>query len=306
MVEVICIVVTYNRKELLKECLDALLGQTVVPSKILVFNNCSTDGTEKMFAPGAEYDNPAIELVNNDVNLGGAGGFNAGIKLASQGNFDWVWIMDDDTIPEPAALEELLKAADVLEKEQMRIGFLASYVYGPAGEPMNVPKIDAAETENGYSFWYRYLNHGMVSISEATFVSILVPMQAIKAVGYPIAEYFIWGDDCEYTQRLTRQYGKAYFCGRSKVLHKRFNAKKISILNEDGKGRIQLYRYYYRNMLLNSKKYKGRFHTFIRWLYYFALSFYCLVRPGTKYRTAKFCAIQKGVWMFLFKPVKAD
>ncbi|MCD8337628.1 MAG: glycosyltransferase family 2 protein, partial [Lachnospiraceae bacterium] len=262
--KVTCIVVTYNRKDLLKECLDALLAQSFLPAKIIVFNNCSTDGTEKLFESGAEYDTKLIELVNSDSNLGGAGGFSAGVKIACQGDCDWVWIMDDDTIPEPSALEELIRSANILENNNEFVGFLASYVYGPAGEPMNVPKIDTAVTENGYSFWYKYLNYGMVRISEATFVSILVPVQAIKQVGYPIAEYFIWGDDCEYTQRLVKEYGKAYFCGCSKALHKRFNAKKISILNEENKKRIQVYRYYYRNILLNKRKYKAKMDTISR------------------------------------------
>ncbi|MCD8019194.1 MAG: glycosyltransferase family 2 protein [Clostridiales bacterium] len=303
MTNVVAIVVTYNRKELLQECLDALLLQTVPLSKVIVFNNCSTDGTEKLFAPGAKYYNTVCDLVNSDSNLGGAGGFSEGVRIASQYNFDWVWIMDDDTIPEPTALEELIKSAYFLKKNNETIGFLASYVYGPAGEPMNVPKIDTTITDNGYSFWYEYLDHGIVRISEATFVSILVPMQAIKHVGYPIAEYFIWGDDCEYTRRLVKYYGKAFFCGNSKVLHKRFNAKKITVLNEESKNRINIYQFYYRNMLLNTRKYGSRIQVLVRWLYYFALSIYCLIYPKGKYHVAKFCSIQKGIWMYLFRPL---
>jgi len=41
------VVVTYNRLGLLKECVDALLSQKDNLSNIFIFNNHSTDGTDK-------------------------------------------------------------------------------------------------------------------------------------------------------------------------------------------------------------------------------------------------------------------
>ena len=60
----VAIVVTYNRKELLQECIDALLAQSKPVEKILVINNASTDGTEKLFEAGAKYDLEQISLCN--------------------------------------------------------------------------------------------------------------------------------------------------------------------------------------------------------------------------------------------------
>lgn len=49
MSEKVCaVIVTYNRKELLRECLKAVLGQTRPPDHILVVDNASTDGTLEM------------------------------------------------------------------------------------------------------------------------------------------------------------------------------------------------------------------------------------------------------------------
>ena len=47
MDKVIAVVVTYNRQQLLSECIDALRNQTRKLDKILVVNNCSTDNTER-------------------------------------------------------------------------------------------------------------------------------------------------------------------------------------------------------------------------------------------------------------------
>ncbi|MCD7883708.1 MAG: glycosyltransferase family 2 protein [Lachnospiraceae bacterium] len=303
---VIAVVVTYNRKELLIQCLDALLGQSVLVSRILVFNNNSTDGTEKLFEPGSKYHNEMIEVINSEKNLGGAGGFSKGMQLASEQECDWIWCMDDDTIPEKTALEELLNSIKFILEQEKRISFLSSYVYGPNEEPMNVPKLRMDKCENGYSFWYKYLDKGLVPVSQATFVSILISKRAMIEVGYPIADYFIWGDDTEYTRRLIKKYGPAYLCGTSKVLHKRFNSKIISILTEDNKDRVSLYKYYFRNALANAKKFDGLLWMIIRWGFYFVQSFYCLINPKIKFGFMKFRAIQNGIWMYIFKPIRKD
>ena len=298
MEKVIALVVTYNRKDLLIECLEALVTQTYKIDKIVVMNNCSTDGTELLFKEKAKFYNEQIKFITTEKNIGGAGGFEKGFEIAEQYDYDWLWIMDDDTIPQEDALENLLKSKEKINSNN--ISFLASTVYGPNNEPMNVPKLLDIPTENGYSNWYFNLEDGIVPIGEATFVSLLINKKAIDKLGYPIGEYFIWGDDTEYTRRLINGFGKAYFCGKSKVLHKRFNAKKISIFNEDNINRVKMYSYYYRNSLINSRKFDGKIKAFIRLIYYIATSFTCFFRRE-KLKFNKFYAIQKGIFQYLFK-----
>lgn len=303
MPKVTAIVVTYNRKELLCECLRAIRDQTVPLNEILVINNCSTDGTETLFSPEGEFSGSPFQLITTASNLGGAGGFHRGIVEADQSDCDWVWIMDDDTIPSQTALEELLSAYDYLNGTGIeKVGFLASTVYGPNGESMNVPVIQRKVAENGYPDWYRHLGAGLVRIESATFVSILVSHDAIKAIGYPCADYFIWGDDTEYTQRLDSRYGPSYFCGKSKVLHKRFNAKNISIQNEENKARVSMYRYFFRNSLLNARKYNKRGNAFLHILQYEYFALRCLFGKNVMYRARKFWTIQKGIFAYVTAP----
>lgn len=103
---VCAIVVTYNRKELLRECLAALAAQTRPPDRVLVVDNASSDGTQAMVE--AEYEE--VELLALPTNQGGAGGFHEGMKRAHVDGAEWLWLMDDDTIPRPDALAELLAA----------------------------------------------------------------------------------------------------------------------------------------------------------------------------------------------------
>lgn len=292
------VVVTYNRKDLLKECMDSLLNQTYKVDNIIVIDNNSTDGTGDYFVENEIYDIPIIKYIKMEKNLGGAGGFYEGIKIASELECDWIWIMDDDTIPNNDALEMFIKSIDVAGNN---ISFFASSIYGPNGEPMNVPVIQNKVTENGYSDWYMKLEHGLVKIKNATFVSLLINNEAVKKVGLPMKGYFIWGDDTEYTMRLTTYYNEAYLCGHSKALHKRYNAKNISIDGEENEGRVKMYYYYYRNTLINLKEYEGSFKVLRRIIKWEYDCIKMMLNKKIKYRFSKIVIIQKGMLAYLFK-----
>ena len=101
------VIVTYNRKKLLKENIEALLNQTFKDHDILIVDNNSNDGTKEMVA---EIQDNRIKYYNTGKNLGGAGGFAFGLRKAIELGYLYAWIMDDDSIPTPTALENLLKA----------------------------------------------------------------------------------------------------------------------------------------------------------------------------------------------------
>lgn len=254
--KVVALVVTYNRKKLLKECLSGLMGQVYPLERIVVVDNASTDGTDELFNDGGEFaGNRLLSYNRMSENLGGAGGFREGLRIATSTDCDWVWLMDDDCIVEPGSLPALLGALPAVGEGA---SFLASSVYGPDGESMNVPKVDVRPASNGYADWYRNLADGVVRIQEATFVSLLVRRDAILRVGLPIASFFIWGDDSEYTNRLVEFFGPAYMVGASRVLHKRANAKALDIRFEDNPTRLRNFRYHTRNNLIVRKLYGGR------------------------------------------------
>ena len=107
---IVAVVVTYNRKELLKECIEELTKNKEID--VMIIDNASTDGTADMIK---EYTSNKLFYVNTGKNLGGAGGFNFGIKEAlKQDNYDYIWIMDDDTIVHEDSLEKLVEKAELL------------------------------------------------------------------------------------------------------------------------------------------------------------------------------------------------
>lgn len=227
------IVVTYNRKKMLKECIQSLLNQTYLNLDILVVDNASTDGT-KDFVKG--LNNRHIKYVNTGQNLGGAGGFQFGINEGVTRGYDYLWLMDDDSIPEPNALENLVNQSQKLGKW----GFLSSKTLWKDGSicKMNIPKTSIYHKLNSF-------NGSNKKIIMATFVSFFVSAKVVREVGLPIKEFFIWADDLEYSRRISRKY-PCYFVPSSVVIHK-CNSNNGSSIATDSIKRLPRYRYAYRN-----------------------------------------------------------
>ncbi len=244
------VVVTYNRSALLAECLGALTKQTAELSEIVVVDNHSTDDTQDVLRTQFAQ---SVQTYRLKQNYGGAGGFYFGIKQAYLRGADLIWAMDDDTIPQPDALENLLKAADIVGAGNY--SFLASKVLGEHGEPMNVPSISRRNTKNGYPFWYEHLEQGVVEIADATLVSLLFRREAVAAMGAPYKAFIPWRADYENNTRLPRFFAPALFVGSSLVIHKRKGAKALNFRTEDNIRTIRLSKYFYRNMLINLNVY---------------------------------------------------
>lgn len=234
-------IVTYNRKDLLKECLNALLAQTRKPNSIIIVDNNSNDGTKEMLEK--EFlENPIFDYVRLSENTGSAGGQYTGIKRAYKKGFDWVWIMDDDALPKLNALEELVLAKNFLTSNNESFSFLCSNVFWLDGLPskMNIPPIDKKDFSR-----YQYLQKSLIKVKSASFVGAFFSRDIIKRVGLPIKEFFIWGDDVEYTARMAR-YSTGVLVGKSKIIHKTKENYAVDYKNFK-KNEIWKYKYDMRN-----------------------------------------------------------
>jgi rhamnopyranosyl-N-acetylglucosaminyl-diphospho-decaprenol beta-1,3/1,4-galactofuranosyltransferase len=209
---VAAVVVTYNRRPLLLESLAAVLGQTRPPDAVLVIDNASTDGT----AAAVRESFPAARLTVLGQNTGGAGGFAAGIALALAGGANLIWLMDDDTVPEPTALQALLAAR--AQRPAAPPVLVASRVVWTDGRPhpMNTPRVKPFATRAQQR---AAAAAGCQPIRSASFVSILVDAGACRERGLPQADYFLWNDDFEFTTRLLRGRD-GWLCPASLVVHK--------------------------------------------------------------------------------------
>jgi GT2 family glycosyltransferase len=174
---------------------------------VLVIDNASTDGTQGWLA--GQQD---IEVVRLDPNAGGAGGFHAGLQRAMAAGAEQAWLMDDDTIPRPDALAQLL---DAHAPGALLRASVAVWTDGSL-HPMNVPGFE----RDHVAPLVEAAEHRVLPLRTATFVSLLVHREAVGRFGLPHVHYFIWSDDLEYTARVTRGGGRAVLVTSSVVEHR--------------------------------------------------------------------------------------
>ena len=208
--KVCCVLVTYNRIQLLKKSIDSITNQTYKIEKLIVVDNASTDGTHEYLTELEKKG--VIEYVRLEKNIGGSGGFYTGIQKAMLENTDWIWIMDDDTICMENSLELLIKNI----KNTNDVGFICSRVLWKDGNVhyMNIPSIKPIIDDKPFN---KYM--GKLLVESCSFVSVMINKEAIMKVGLPYKEFFIWGDDSEYTKRITNQGYLGIYCEDSVVEH---------------------------------------------------------------------------------------
>lgn len=209
----ICAVVpTFNRRDLLLETLAGLTAQSRPCDAVLVVDNASADGSAEHV--GESYE--AVELLKLSTNTGSAGGFAAGIAWALDNGFTWVWLIDNDSVPEPDALAELIAAFNRFSEDEKPI-LLASKVVWTDGSilPLNVPIFKRKELDT----FYRAAAKATLSLRAAPYAGLLVSVNAVRSSGLPLEEYFLWNDDIEWTGRILKD-GFGVLVPTSIVCHK--------------------------------------------------------------------------------------
>lgn len=223
MMEVICIVVTFNRKKLLKRCIDSLLSQTKKIDKILIVDNASTDGTIE-FINENYSSNRNIEILQLVRNIGGAGGFYEGMKYALKFEYNWFWLMDDDGFPEESCLEKIynfsyLNSLDAISPIQINIDDL---------EELAFPITYKNKKITGK---YQNINSTKYINNEANlFNGLLIKSVDVQKIGLPLPELFIRGDEVEYTKRMKKNNLKFGTLVNAKFFHPSDKSERITIL----------------------------------------------------------------------------
>lgn len=186
--KIAAVVVTYNRLNLLKECIESLRMQTRELDSIIVVNNGSTDGT------AIWLDQQANLQVIHQNNVGGAGGFARGMKEAFDGGFEWIWVMDDDGYPSQNCLSLLTEYTNefkVIAPLVVNVENVNETAFLAPTRIVDVQKIQ----ENGKTIknWASFFN------------GILFNKDIILKIGFPDSKYFIWGDERDYFYNILKE-----------------------------------------------------------------------------------------------------
>ena len=233
MNKVVAVISTYNRIDMLRQCIQQLQHQSV-PCDILVIDNAATDGTTEYLQ---HIENECIRHYSLNENIGSAGGFNYGIRMALKLGYEYIWIMDDDCFVEQHALKFLFRADDALHGNY---GWLSSKCYWTNGTlcPMNLQRSTPYTAIRDFS-------QEFIPAQMASFVSLFLRADTVKQYGLPIKEFFIWTDDWEYTRRISRAL-PCYVVNSSNVVHAMKDNTVVNIA-KDCEERLPRYQYFYRN-----------------------------------------------------------
>lgn len=216
---IVAVVVTYNRKELLLECLRALARQTHPLERVVLVDNASTDGTVEDVERSGIADRLRLELVQLRRNGGGSEGFHYGVREALQRPSDWIWLMDDDCEPRDDALERLLAGETAADPATVA---LAPAVRDPEGRvlPMHRGHITSRPFRAPMCA-LRQHDYGRTraACDFSSFVGPLFRTEAVRRAGPPLREAFIRFEDLEYSARM-RPLGRMWLVPDSVVVHK--------------------------------------------------------------------------------------
>lgn len=242
MEKVAVVVVTYNRSELLSQCIDKVLAQTAKIDCFYIVDNASTDNTQEMIR---NKNSSLIKTILSPTNLGGAGGFKLGVETAYNDGYDWIFIIDDDVFPHEKCLDELLKFEQgyariaVRETKQHELFELAAIDYNLSNPfYLNPKRKSVAE-----AYVTRDNMPKAVNVHNVAFEGLLVHRKVIDVVGLPNADYFIFYDDTDYALRI-REAGFDIYAVRDSILVRQLDYDRNSAL-DTWKGY-----YMYRNFFL--------------------------------------------------------
>lgn len=209
------VIVTYNRVELLEQCLDKLTEQTYPIDTVIVINNASTDSTADFLE---NYKKLPLTLCHSKENTGGAGGFYQGIKLGYELGYDWLYIVDDDVFADKQCIEKLMdvqkkamisvredNAGNLVERSALKYDLANPFCLNPkrlSVEQKYQTRSDMPET---------------VVVENIPFEGLMIHKEVIEKVGYPEPRYFISSDDVDYSLRI-RQAGYQIYAVRDALL----------------------------------------------------------------------------------------
>lgn len=191
---VAAVVVTFNRKQLLLETLRGLSRQTVPIGRIVLVDNASTDGTEELLEAEGWLDRDNVSYMKMSRNLGGAGGFERGMRLAYDAGYDWIWTMDDDVEPDHDALEVMLSYRDISRcinatkvfTENNEVQYWEQFFDFSTGRLIDLKNVSFA------------MGRDWCPVNVACFEGMLIHRDLIGEIGFPDPAYFIYHDDTIY------------------------------------------------------------------------------------------------------------
>lgn len=199
--KVACVVVTYNRRRDLQQCLKMLRSQDYPVFEVIVVDNASTDDTaDYLVKEEHEWETGRFNVLTLKKNRGGAGGFEAGVREACKNDYAYVWLMDDDGFPEDkSTLSSLMNTAQRIHSKNDLVFINALVTYNGSGLSFSL-RSDIHTVGDALASAKKGMIENLVNPFNGTLVSI----ELIRCIGVPDGRFFIKGDETDYVRRALK------------------------------------------------------------------------------------------------------
>jgi GT2 family glycosyltransferase len=220
---VLAIVVTYNGKDTIRQCLGSLLSSKY-PVTIQIIDNASEDNTRQII----EEEYPTTILIKNNKNIGFGQANNMGFEYAKKKKFDYVFILNQDAYIEENTIFDLILAQNTYPEYHLL-------------SPMHYSNKKNILDEN----FFRYVCTGswsflMDAISHKKFKPVytsafinaaawLLTTDCIKVNGGFDPIFFHTGEDIDYYNRLQFNHFRSGIVPHTKIFHLRSNKGKNTL-----------------------------------------------------------------------------
>ena len=106
---------TFNAEDYIDRSLKAILEQSYAVENILLVDNASEDGTLDRLFP------PQVTVIRNEKNLGVNAAIETGFKFALKNQYDWIWVLDSDSLPRKDTLAKLIDLYNSFDADEQKL-----------------------------------------------------------------------------------------------------------------------------------------------------------------------------------------
>lgn len=218
MKEIGIVICNYNKSAYVVKCIETVLASDYQNFDIYVVDNASTDNSVEAIKKNYK---DIVTVLENKENLGGSGGFNTGIRKVLEGDYKYVYCLDNDVQITPNAIGAL---HDFLENNP-KVGMVGSKV-NHLQMPNYVQQMGLKIRFDCFSAETLYADClDSVEIPEIVYCdtvaacSVMLPVKVIREVGMMPEDNFIYWDDMEWGYLVSQAGYQVAAIGASKVYH---------------------------------------------------------------------------------------
>ncbi len=223
------IIINYKTWQDTIACLGSLLLLTSRKIRISIVEMCNLNDSRRHLKNWIE-DHPevATEIIEINQNLGFAGANNAAMQKVLSGNKpDFIWLLNNDTVVDNAALDDLVKTWHLLENDQKAPAFIGSKIIDfdrretiqSVGGSFN-PLTGISKLTGMGSKIERFPANGILPTDYVMGASMFFHSNLIRSIGLMDSAYFLYYEDVDWCYKAKAHGYRNFTCLSSRVFHK--------------------------------------------------------------------------------------